>query len=202
VYKNTLLATLAVAACTLAAPAVAAATTVPSLPSGIDQAYIADGDGNPESGTMTLTGQVQRSTGGVTITCNHHAEIDFDDDGTTAVTSFSTSGCTSNVPTCSVSVFTTNLNWGNRFGYDPVAGTFHDYINVSASVTLSGPACPVPGTFPSSGTLFPVIDITSGVLTMAFSASTGTLTNSVGPETWIGTLTSSSGIGADTQLVF
>jgi len=203
-YKTILLAALTVATLCLAAPTVASASTaVPNLPTGVDQAYIADGDGNPESGTFTLQGPLNiNSSTGLVISCANHATVTFADDGTTAITAYNPTGCTTNIPGCTASTTATNLNWGDRFGYNTSSGTFKDYINLSYSMTF-GAGCPFSGTFIETGLLSPTIAITGGTLTATFSGgASGSVSGPTGSKTWSGTLTSTSGIGSDTQLVF
>jgi len=200
-YKKTLLVLVAAATCALAMPSIASATAIPNLPADVDQAYIADGDGNPESGTFTLQGTltVNRSTG-LTWGCSYDTTVDFSDDGTTAVTAFSATGCSTNVPGCTLTTSATGLSWGDRFGYDTTSGLFRDYINVATDATL-GSGCPFSGTFAQSGLLSPTIAISGGVLTATFGPGSGFVTGPLGIETYSGTLTSTSGIGPDTGLV-
>ena len=206
-YKKILLALLTVAALGLTVPAMASAATtntpIPDLGPNDDQAYLADGDGNPEHATMTLSGTlVSNSSSGLVTTCSYDATITSLEDGTSEVTSYSPSGCTTNVPGCPLSTVATNLPWGNRLVFDTGSSVYRDRINAAFDVTL-GAGCPVTGTFPLSGAVHPVIAVSGGVLTATFSgASTGTFSGPVGTVTWTGTLTSTSGIGADTQLIF
>ena len=196
--KKTLLG-VAVAVVALAIPAMAHATDVPTLPSGVDPAHLADLDGNPVSAQATLTGSL-RTQGAVGIVCDHHAVIDFYSDGTSAVTSFTTSNCVvqgAAGAVCSVTFTATDLSWGDRLGFDTRAGinVFRDYINVSHDFTFSGASCPVAGTYVESGTLYPEIEITGGdTITAHFwdnsgpEVPTGTLSGPIGSRTIEGTL--------------
>jgi len=197
--KKLLLTTLTAAALALAAPAMASATDVPDLPTNVDQAYLADVDGNPENGSFTLSGRLTM-VNSVTISCDHHLTIDFFDDGTSAVDSFTLTNCVIfGFPGCTATWTATNLDWGDRFGYDTTAGAFKDYIDISTDVTI-GSGCPVTGTFPWHGILSPTVSVTAGTITYTFSgSSSGSIISPIGQETWTGTLTGS--VGADTQLI-
>jgi len=206
-HKKILLALLTVAALGLTVPTMASAATtntpIPDLGPNDDQAYLADGDGNPEHATMTLSGTLSgNSSTGLATTCNYNGTITALEDGTSEVTAWTASNCTTNVPGCTLSTVATNLPWGNRLVFDTGSSVYRDRINAAFDVTL-GAGCPVTGTFPLSGLISPTIAVSGGVLTATFSgASTGTFSGAVGPVTWTGTLTSTSGIGADTQLIF
>jgi len=205
-YRKLLLPTLAVVALVMIVPSIATATAVPDLPSNAHQAYIADGGGNPEGGTFTLSGAISIN-GAHTLSCSStDMTIDFFDDGTSAVTGYSATSCViAGFPSCTVTTSATSLGWGDRFGYDTSVGAFRDYINVSFDITFSQglPTCPYPaGTYPKTGTLSPTISISGGVLTATFGSGSGGLSGPLGTETWGGSLSSTSGIGSDTQLVF
>ena len=202
-YKKPLLVVLAAVACALTAPTIASATAIPDLPTGVHQAYIADADGTPESGSITLAGPLTlNSSTGLVVSCANTMALTFADDGTTAITAYNPTGCTTNVPGCTASTTATNLNWGDRFGYDTSSGTFRDYINLSLNVTF-GAGCPVSGTFSLTGQMSPVITISGGVLAATFSgAASGSVTGPTGSQTWSGTLSSTSGIGSGTQLIY
>jgi len=199
--KKILFMTLAAAVLAVAASSAAGATTIPDLPDNVDQAYIADGDGIPEDGTVTLSGWMN-TTSAVAMSCYMHATIDFSDDGTTSVTGFSGTDCTvGGFPTCSPTTTATGLGWGDRFGYDTGAELFRDYINVQLDITY-GTGCPWSGTYTKTGILSPEIGIFGSTLVASFGAGSGRLTSILGNESWSGSLWSSSGIGADTQLVY
>jgi len=203
-----LLALLATTAVAMAAPAVATATLgtpIPDLPSGVDQAYLADSDGNPTSGSVTLTGQLNL-VGVLTITCSTHLVMDYSDDGTTAVTSFTASNCWVagvHTPRCEITIAAQNLDWGDRFGYSTSDSTFRDYINVHFDMTLANTPpqlpCPVTGTFTHHGTLYPTLSISGSTLSATFGSGSGSVTSPLGTATVAGTL--SGTLPSGTQLV-
>jgi len=201
--KKTLLGVMAVAAMALAIPSMAQATDtgtpIPTLPTGVDNAHIADLDGNPVNADVTLTGSL-RLTGAVAIVCDNHVVIDIHDDGTSDVTSFTVTNCIvqgAAGAVCSAAIGGTNLPWGDKLGFDTRAGinVFRDYVNVSFDLTLSGANCPITGTFSETGTLFPEVEITGGdTITAHFwdnsgpEVSTGTVSGPLGSATVEGTL--------------
>jgi len=187
--KKLLLAMLTAAAVAMAAPTMASATDVPDLPSGVDQAYLADGNGDPQNGTLDLTGQLVLS-GALTVTCDYDVSIDYFDDGTTAVTQFDASNCVASLPTCAVSVSATDLDWGDRFGFNTDTDEYEDHINVAFNVTLSGGSCPVSGTFTHHGRWWPKIRITGLLIELVWTfGSSGSVTSAFGTATTSGTLT-------------
>jgi len=196
--RKALLAALAATAVAMAGPAIASATDSPELPSGVDQAYLADSDGNPENGSLTLVGTLSMTSGG-TVTCNTDFTVDFFDDGTSTVSDWVLSNCVLvGAPSCNVAVFPTQFSWGNRFGYDTSSGTYKDYIDIVTDFSL-GTGCPFTGTFSQQGVLSPTVSVASGTISYAFSSGSGSLTSPFGPATWSGTLTGS--VGPGTQLV-
>jgi len=202
--KKIVLAALTAAALTMVAPAMASATgtSIPDPVSGDEQAYLADGDGNPEHATIGLAGPLSlNSSTGLVITCQNTATMTVLDDGTAEVTAFNPTGCTTNVPGCTSSVSPTYLSWGSRDVWDPVTGKYKGRVNLYIDVHL-GSGCPVSGTFPTSGVLSPTKAVSGGIMTATFSgASSGTVSGAIGTSTVSGTLTSTSGVGADTQLI-
>jgi len=207
-HKKILLGVLAAATLALAVPSMASATLgtpVPNLPSGVDQAYLADGLGNAENGTVTLTGNLNL-VGAVTINCDNHVVIDYFDDGTTAVTDFTTSNCMVAAPLtdrCNATVTATNLDWGDRFGYNTSQGVYRDYVNVHFDVTLTngaGGPCPVTGTFSETGTLSPALSISGDVISANFDSGSGSVSSPLGTATVNGTLTGTLPTD-DTQLI-
>ena len=202
-YKKILLAAVAAGLIAMTGSSIASAdTSVPTLPAGVDPAFISDNMGTPEAGTFTLTGTLVL-TGGVTVTCNYHVQIAFRVGGTSDVAAFQASNCTlAGFSNCTPTVTPTNLTWGSRFAYDTGAAAFKHYVNAHADMTFSQPlpTCPINGTFTVAGTLSPTIDINAGVLTMTFGAGSGALTGVLGSFQVTGTLTSDNGIGANTGL--
>jgi len=202
-----LLAALAATFIAMTAPAMASASTpVPDLPSGVHQAYLADSDGNPTEGTVTLTGSLN-TVGALTKTCDIHAVIDYYEDGTTAVTSFTATNCVIQGALgsrCTVATTPTNLSWGDRFGFNTSDGKFRDYVNVDVDTELTQvpgqPPCPVTGTFTFHGTLSPEISISGSVLSMTFGSGSGSVTSVIGTQTWNGTL--SGTVPSGSQLIF
>jgi len=204
-YKKALLAMAAAAALVIAAPALATATAVPNLPTGVDQAYLADGDSNPEHATITLSGALV-VVGAVTITCDNDFSITANDDGTAAVTAFTPRNCTmAGFPNCFLDITAENLDWGARLGYNTneTPNRYRLYLSITLIYNFTSPTpnCPVTGSFTSSGLLSPAIDITSGSLTATFGSGSGSTSSPLGTATLFGTLTSTSGVGADTQLI-
>jgi len=200
---RSLVVALTAAALVLAAPTVAsAATAVPSLPSGADQAFLADGDGNPIHSTSTLSGSFNKTYGsGLVLTCSGTATITTKDDGTSSTTAFNatTGTCSTNVPTCIAHIAGSNLDWGSIQAF--ISSVYRWYTNVDYSVQLTS-GCPVVGTFSETGTLSPTIAVASGVLTETYSgASSGTVTGPLGSSSLSGTLTSTSGVPSDAQLI-
>jgi len=190
-YRKFLLATLTAAALALTAPAMASATDVPDLPTGVDQAYLADGNGDPQNGTLDLTGQLVLS-GALTVTCDYDVSIDYFDDGTTAVTQFAASNCAvTSFPSCVVSITATNLDWGDRFGFNTSTDEYEDHINVAFNVTL-GAGCPVSGTFAHHGRWWPKLRITGFFIELVWTfGGSGSVTSPLGTATTSGTLTGS-----------
>lgn len=191
--KKTLLGVMAVAAMALAVPAMAQASTpVPSLPSGVDPAHIADSLGNPVSSHATVSGRLTLG-GALTIHCDNHVSININADGTSEVTTFDVTNCVATGVNCPVTITGTNLNWGDRLGFDTTNGVFRDYVNVSFNLTL-GPPCPIQGTFPEAGTLFPEVSISGMTITAAFhngagsDPQTGVVSGPLGSATVDGTL--------------
>jgi len=197
--RKTLLGALAVVAMTLAIPSMAQATLgtpVPTLPSGVDPAHIADLDGNPVSAHATLSGSLTISSA-VLVVCDYHVVIDFNSDGTSAVTSFTASNCVVQGAAgaiCSVMYTATDLAWGDRLGFDTYVGTFRDYISVSQDMTISGPNCPISGIWTETASLFPEISVSGSSITAHFwdnsgpEISTGTIVGPLGTRTIEGTL--------------
>jgi len=207
-HKKIMVAFAAAVAAAAFVPAVAsAATSVPDLPTNltlpVHQAYLADDEGNPEHATVNVEGPLTlNSSTGLVIGCANTATVTINDDGTSEVTAFVPAGCTTNVPGCTASIAATNLNWGDRLGYDTNSSSFKDYINVAFNVTL-GAGCPVSGTFTETGILSPTVAVSGGVLTATFSgAASGSVTGPIGSATVSGTLTSTSGVSAGTQLIY
>jgi len=203
--KKILAAALAAAAVAMVAPSMASATSIPDLPSGVHQAYLADANGDPENGNVTITGPLTLN-GAATISCtNNDFDVDYFDDGTTAVNSFTASGCAvTGFPSCPVTVTPTNLPWGDRFGYDTSSSTYKDYVNVSIDVTLGAPApaCPTAGTIPETGILSPTISVSGMTLSAVFSgASSGSLSGPLGSANVSGTVTGTLPTST-TQLIF
>jgi len=203
-YKKILLAAIAAATLSLAAPVIAtAATSVPDLPSGDDQAYLADGDGNPEHATINASGILDMiSSTGLIITCQYTKTVTQNDDGTAQVTAFNALACTTNVPGCTASVVAGGLNWGARLGSGFVFSLLRRFFtNASVNVTL-GAGCPVSGTFTITGLISPGVSVSGGVAHFSYGgASSGSMSGPIGTVTFSGTLTSSSGVGSDTQLI-
>jgi len=202
--KKILAAALAAAAVAMVAPSMASATSVPALPSGVDQAYLADSNGDPQNGNVTITGPLTL-TGAASISCtNNDFDVDYFDDGTTAVNSFSASGCTvAGFPSCPVSVTPTSLPWGDRFGYDTSSSQYKDYVNVSIDVTLgaAAPTCPASGTIPETGVLSPHLTITGTTLSATFTGSaSGSLTGPLGSADVSGTV--SGTLPSGSQFIF
>jgi len=207
--RKHLLILMTMAAVAAAAPAAATATTfVPDLPTGlplpVHQAYIADGDGNPENGHIDLLGYVSlNSSTGLVITCLMDVSMHFYDDGTTWIPFFDGSQCSTNVPGCYGTIEQSLGSWGDRFGYDTNSSSFKDYINVALDVTLHYPGCPVSGTFTETGLLSPGFSVSGGFAHMSFGgASSGTISGPIGSANLSGTLISASGVGSDTQLIY
>ena len=204
--KHILLAALVAAAVALTAPATASAATgtpAPDLPAGVHPACIANADGECEHATIMLSGRLDtQSSSGVNISCTNDMTITFYADGTSDVTAFNPgTPCTTNIPGCQVHTAATNLDWGDRLGYDTSDGTYRDYINADIDATFT-PGCPIVGTFTQSGLLKPEVTIVGGVMHVAFNgASSGILTSPLGTQTVTGSLTSTSGVGSDTQLI-
>jgi len=201
-YKKLPLAVLVTAALLLVAPAIATATgtSTPNLPAGVDPACIIDGDGNCEEVTAELEGQlVVTAIAGLAITCNVEESITFHEDGTSQVTAFTATGCTTNPNACPPDFPAVNLPWGDRLGYDTGSSTYRDYTNTSILVQLTS-GCFITGAFPANGVLAPTINISGGVLTATYDSGSGTVSGPLGSARVHGTLTSTSGIGADTQL--
>jgi len=192
-HKKILAAALAAAAVAMVAPSMASATSVPALPSGSVQAYLADSNGDPQNGNVTITGTLTL-TGAASISCsNNDFDVDYFDDGTTAVNNFTASSCAvAGFPSCPVSVTPTSLPWGDRFGYD--GSVYKDHVNVSIDVTLgaAAPTCPASGTIPETGILSPTVSISGSTLSAAFAGSaSGTLSGPLGSADVLGTVTGS-----------
>jgi len=203
-YKKLLLAVLAAAALALVAPSMASAATgtpAPNLPPGIDPACIGDGTGECEHATIDFAGQLTTtSSAGIDITCQVTATITFHTDGTTDVTAFNFgTPCTTNLPGCFVHHIATNLDWGNRLGYSTSDGKYRDYINANISVIFTS-GCPIVGTFSTTGTLSPTVDVSGGSASLTFGTGSGFLSGPLGNVTFDGTLTSTDGVGDDTEL--
>jgi len=208
--KTLLLAVLAVAALVVLAPAAASATTtlgtaVPNLPSNVHQAYIADGNGDPEDADITLAGPLTVN-GAATVSCTSNSmQVTANADGTATVGSLAATGCSvAGFPNCSVDISPENLDWGARLGYDTSSSTYRLYLNTTLiyNFTNTLPNCPVFGAFTSIGSLSPAISISSGVLTAAFGTGSGSTSGPLGTATIGGSIYSVSGVGSDTQLVF
>jgi len=210
-HKKILLGVLAAAALAMAAPSMASATTtlgtaIPALGANDDQAYIADGDGNPEDANITASGTLNL-VGGVTIVCSNNIQVTVNSDGTATVGTFTPSGCTvTGFPSCSVAIDAENLDWGGRLVYDTGSSpnTYKLRVNVAFNVTFLSPTpnCPVTGTFTESGTLSPDIAVSGGSLTATFTnPGSGTVSSPLGSAGVTGTLTSTGGVGSDTQLI-
>jgi len=202
--KKILAAVLMTAAAAMFAPSMAGATSVPSLPSGVHQAFLADSNGDPQSGSSTFTGPLT-TTGSTSISCSNNAfGLDYFDDATTAITSFTASSCSvSGFPSCPVTFAPTGLPWGGRLGYDTGTGTYKNYVNVFFDLTLgaAAPACPFAGTVPYTGVFSPTMSISGSTLSAPFSGSaSGTLTGPLGSFDWIGTITAS--VPSGSQFVF
>jgi len=204
-YKKVLLTMLATATLSVAVPSLAAATAVPDLPPDVHQAYLADGDGNPESGSFTLSGYLNISSF-ITTTCQVDMTVDFFDDGTSAITSFTQNNCNFNgIPGCTITVTATNLDWGDRFGFDtresPAA--YHDYIDLTFDTTY-GPGCPPQfwGTYPWHGTISPEVTASGGTISYTFNGANSRATGLYfGTTSMSGTLSGSTDT-ADTQFVY
>jgi len=202
--KKILVVALAVAAVAMVAPSPASATSVPSLPSGVDQAYLADSNGDPQNGNVNLHGLLTL-TGAATISCSVDTfSLDYFDDGTGAVNAFTTSGCSiAGFPNCPIVVAATSLPWGARFGYDTSSSSYKLYANLSIDVIFSAaaPACPVAGTVPETGVLSPTANISGTALTAAFSGSaSGSLSGPLGSADYSGILTGT--VPSGSQLIF
>jgi len=180
---------------------VSADTPKPSVPVDSVPAAIGDGGGNAEHATTTFGGAFTlTSSTGLIISCNSSEGITFHEDGTAESTSFTASSCTTNVPGCTASI-TSTTKWWMRAIRKVGSGVWHVAKNVKVTVTLGG-GCPVSGSFDESGLLTPTISISGGVATITYSgSSSGSVSGPIGSATFSGTLTSSSGIGSDTQLV-
>jgi len=203
-YKRILLAVLAAATLVLVAPGMANAATgtpAPNLPAGIDPACIGDGNGDCEEATIDFAGQLTTtSSSGIDITCQVTATITFHPNGTSDVTAFNFgTPCTTNLPGCFVHHIATNLDWGDRLGYSTSDGKYRDYINANISVIFTS-GCPIVGTFSTTGVLSPTFDISGGVGTLNFGTGSGSLSGPLGNVTFDGTLTSTGGVGDDTEL--
>jgi len=203
-FRKMLVAGLVVTAAIVMVPSIASATSVPALPGGVHQAYIADVNGDPQNGSLTITGPLT-TTGAFSMSCTNHDEVvDYFDDGTAAVSSYSVTGCTvAGFPSCPITITPTGLPWGASFGHDTSSGTYKLYVNVSLDFTLgaAAPACPAFGTIPETGTLSPTVSITSPTLSMAFAGSTsGTLSGPLGSMDWSGTITGA--VPSGSQFVF
>jgi len=201
-HKKSLLILMTAVAVAAAAPAVATATTfVPDLPSDVDQAYIADADGNPENGYIPMGGYLSlNSSTGLVISCATSTNMWFYDDGTTWIPYFDTFQCNTNVPGCYATIEQHLGSWGDRLGYDTFSSSYKDYINVSIDVTLHAPGCPVSGTFNETGVLSPTITVSGGYAYLTFSgSSSGSVSGPIGSATFSGTIFGSTGSG--TQLI-
>jgi len=201
--KRHLLIVMTIVTVAAVAPAAATANSIPNLPFGVHQAYIADASGNPENTNLLLTGSVSvNSVTGLIITCSSAAiSMEVNDDGTTWIHAFFAQNCTTNVPGCSARVEQSFGSWGDRFGFDTSSSSFKDYINVDVNITLYSPGCPVGGTFTESGVLSPSISISGGSVTATFSGgSSGSITGPIGSATFSGTFTGIAGSG--TQLIY
>ena len=175
------------AALTMIVPSVAGATSTPSLPSGVDQAYLADSAGNPQNGTVELTGALTYN-GAATITCTANVfDVDYDDAGLAAITSYAAGGCSvAGFPNCPVDVTPVNLPWGAAFGHDTSTGDDRLYINVSLNTTFTAgvPTCPAPaGTYSANGVISPRVFISGTTITVSFGAGSGSITGPLGPAT-------------------
>jgi len=203
-HTKILVAVLATAALALAAPALASAATgtpAPNLPAGVHPACIANSNGECEHATITLSGNLT-TTGPLTMSCRNDMTITFYADGTSDVTAWTGGQCAvAGFPGCVVHTTATNLDWGDRLGYSTSDDTFRDYINVDVDTTFT-PGCPAPGTVTLSGIISPEITIAGGRMHAAFAgASSGSLSSVFGSQTVTGTLTSTSGVSEDTQLI-
>jgi len=201
-----LAAALSVAAVAMAVTTIAVATAVPDLPDGVHQAYLADGEGEPEHATITLSGTLS-TAGAITVTCSNAVTATLDGDGTVTVTAFTPTGCVVvGWPNCPVSFVAENLDFGGRLGFDTrdSPNAYRLFLNVAFNLTYgaSPPTCPWAGTFTQSGTFSPTIAVAGGTLTATFSGTAGSLTGPLGATRWIGTLASTSGVGSETQLIY
>jgi len=185
---------LAVAAIAMAAAlvpsAASASTAVPALHTGDTQAYALDSSGNHLAAdvTATVTG-VLTLHGAADVTCNSSFTVVAYVDGTTSVTTPSVfTGCTTNIPGCSVAAVP-NVDFGDRFVLDS-NGDFRDRVNVSITNTYSG-SCPF-GPIAYTGELSPLVgvDPVTGALYATFdSTNAGTLSSAIGTASATGTLT-------------
>lgn len=202
--KELLTAVLCVATVAAVAPSLASATSIPALPSGVDQAYLADANGDPQNGSYTLTGPLT-FTGAASTSCTNTAfDVDYFDDGTTAITGFSASGCAlPGFPSCPFSITPTGLPWGDRFGHDTSSSTYKDYINVSFDFNYgaAAPACPVSGVIPETGLLSPTVSVSGSALSAMFSGSaSGAISGPAGSMDLSGTITGA--VPSGSQFVF
>jgi hypothetical protein len=189
-FLKLLLPLAAVSVC-LAIPAMASATSVPSLPSGVDRAYLADEVGEPIGGSTTIEGSLVEDAY-VDFSCDRALDLDWSVDGTGSVTGFEAINCTvSGFPNCDISVTAAagSLPWGVRLGYDATAGVFRSYINSAYYYTLASgtPTCPAPaGTYPESGVLKPALGIDDTTLVASFGFGSGSLTGPLGSVSFSG----------------
>jgi len=204
-WKRSLLAVVLIATSLTLATGTAAATAIPDLPPDVHQAYLADGDGNPESGSFTLSGLLNISSF-ITTTCQVDMTVDFFDDGTSAVTAFTQNNCNSNgIPGCTITVTPTNLDWGDRFGFDtresPAA--YHDYIDITFNTTY-GVGCPSQfwGTYPWHGSLSPQVTASGGTISYSFNGPNGRATGVYFGTTSISGVISGSTGTSDTQFIY
>jgi len=190
------------------APAMASASTlVPAVPTGDDQAYLADSGGNPTSGTAHVSGPLTLN-GAASVDCStNNFTVGLNSDGTGQVTAFSASGCSvTGFPNCTVSVTPTDLNWGARLVWNNPSGPFRLYVNAKFHVNFAQgtPTCPAPaGTYDDTGLLSPEVSFSGSTLSASFGAGSGSVTGPLGTATVGGTVTGSlTSPSTGTQFVF
>jgi len=184
-----------------------ASTAVPTLPSGVYQAYQADSGGNPVDGTVDVSGPLSLN-GWATSDCSTVTlGVTLNDDGTGEVTGFTASSCSvTGFPNCTVATTPTDLPWGVRLGYNDPSGPFRLYVNLKYHVNFAQgtPDCPAPaGTYGDTGVLSPAVSFSGSTLSATFGAGSGSITGPLGTMTVGGTL--SGGVtspGTGSQFVF
>jgi len=178
------------------APAMASASTlVPAVPTGDNQAYLADSGGNPTSGTVHVSGALSLN-GAASVDCSSNDfTVDLNNDGTGQVTAFTAAGCSvTGFPNCTVSVTPTNLNWGARLVYNTPSGPYRLYVNAKFHITFAQgtPSCPAPaGTYDDTGLLSPAVSFSGSTLSATFGAGSGSVSGPLGTATVGGTVTGS-----------